>query len=962
MASSVPGEGLRGRRGECQVLDRLVDQILAGQSRVLVLRGEAGIGKSALLEYTGRRAEGCRVVRAAGVESEMELAFAGLHQLCVPMLDNLEKLPEPQRDALKTIFGLSVGAAPDRFLVGLAVLSLFAEAAEQQPLICLIDDAQWLDRASAQTLAFVARRMLAEPVGLIFAARTAAGTPPRTARTTAGTPPRTARTAAGTPPRTARTAGTPPTAASTGAEFALPPDKSEKSEKDPLGDIPEILIRGLGDADARTVLASALHGAIDSAVRDRIVAESRGNPLALLELPRTWTSAELAGGFGLPETTELANRIEQSYLHRLGELPPESQLVLLTAAAEPVGDVTLLWRALERLGIGPENASAAEAAGLIELGAQVRFRHPLVRSAVYGAASPDTRRQVHRALAEVTDPQLDPDRRAWHLAHATTGLDEDVATELELSAGRARARGGLAAAAAFLDRSASLTADPAKRAARMMAAAQHNVQAGTFDAAMGLLTAAESGDLDEFGLARVDLLRGQVASASTDGRDAPALLLKAARRLEPHDPALARETYFDAWGAALFAGDLATSSDLMEVSWAVRSTTNDTDPLLGGLAVLITEGRVPAAPLLRKAVRDFRGETDKGLQWAVMASAAAVTLWDFDSWDSIVVRQVDLARAAGALAQLSIALNGLGLVVAWTGDQDAAAAVVAEAATVTEATGTRIAPYGAMLLAALRGRDDRIESAISEAAAGGEGLGVQFGHFAAAMLLNGLGRYDDALLEAERAAAEAPQLFVSTWALPELIEAAVRAGNGDVARAALAKLVVNGQDTDWSRGIVARCRALLADGGEADEQYREAIDRLGRTRLRPELARAHLLYGEWLRRKNRRGQARQSLRTAYEMFTAMGAEGFADRAGHELSATGETVRKRRGSTRASLTPQEELIARLARDGQTNPEIGAELFISARTVEWHLRKIFSKLGVSSRRQLRTALAAQTAAPL
>ena len=908
MASSVPGEGLRGRRGECQALDRLVDQVLAGQSRVLVLRGEAGIGKSALLEYAGERAEGCRVVRAAGVESEMELAFAGLHQLCVPMLEHLEKLPEPQRDALRTIFGLSSGAAPDRFLVGLAVLSLFAGAAEQQPLICLIDDAQWLDRASAQTLAFVARRMLADPVGLIFGAR--------------------------------------------------------RVQPDPLSGAPELNIRGLGDADARAVLAGALHGPIDSAVRDRIVAESRGNPLALLELPRTWTSAELAGGFGLPETVELANRIEQSYLHRLGELPEESRRVLLVAAAEPIGDVTLLWRALERLGIGAENTSAAEAAGFLELGAQVRFRHSLVRSAVYGSASPDARRQVHRALAEVTDPQLDPDRRAWHLAHATTGLDEGVASELELSAGRARARGGLAAAAAFLDRSASLTADPARRAARMMAAAQFNVQAGTFDVAMGLLTAAESGELDEFGLARVDLLRGQVASASTDGRDAPALLLKAARRLEPLDPALARETYFDAWGAALFAGDLATSSDLVEVSWAARGADNAPDPLLDGLAILTTEGRAAARPLLRQAVRDYQNETEKGLQWAVMASAAAVTLWDFDSWDAIVARQVELARGMGALAQLSIALNGLGLVVAWTGDHNGAAAVVAEAATVTETTGTRIAPYGAMLLAALRGRDDVIESAISEAAAGGEGLGVQFGHFAAAMLLNGLGRYEDALLEAERAAAEAPQLFVSAWALPELIEAAVRAGNGEVARGALDKLlgIVDAAGSDWSRGIAARCRALLAEGGEADELYREAIDRLGRTRLRPELARAHLLYGEWLRRKNRRGQARQSLRTAYEMFTSMGAEGFADRAGHELSATGETVRKRRGSTRASLTPQEELIARLARDGQTNPEIGAELFISARTVEWHLRKIFSKLGVSSRRQLRTALAAQTAAPV
>nr|WP_296068428.1 LuxR family transcriptional regulator [uncultured Actinoplanes sp.] len=925
----APGPGLRGRRGERHALDRVVDHVQAGHSRVLVLRGEAGIGKSALLDYVAGRATRCRVMRAAGVESEMELAFAGLHQLCVPMLDHLDRLPGPQREALSTIFGLSAGPAPDRFLIGLAVLSLFAEVAEEQPLICLVDDAQWLDRASAQTLAFVARRMLAEPVGLIFAER---------------------------------------------SEHGEPGDRGKRSEPRFGADQPELVIGGLADNDARAVLTTALHGPIDSAVRDRIVAESRGNPLALVELPRTWSAGELAGGFGLPETTQLANRIEQSYLTRLRELSAETQQAVLTAAAEPVGDVTLLWRALQRQGIAAAAASAAEAAGLIDLGTQVRFRHPLVRSAVYGAASPHDRRQAHRALAEVTDPQLDPDRRAWHLAHATAGLDEGVAAELERSAGRARARGGLAAAAAFLDRAAGLTADPQRRADRLMTAAQFNVQTGAFETALGLLTAAEAGALNEFGRARVDLLRGRVASASADGRDAPALLLKAARRLEPLDLRLARETYFDAWGAALFAGNLATSSDLTEVSWAAKLVApgeRSPDLLLDGLAVLVTEGRAKAAPQLRRAIDAFHHEDiadGNGLQWAVMASTAAVTMWDLDSWDTFITRQTEVSRASGALAQLSIALSGRALMVAWTGDPEQAATVVAEGQAVTEATGTRVAPYGGMLLAALRGREAEattlIDSATADATAGGEGMGVQFGHFARAVLFNGLGRYEDALLAAGRAAGEEPQLFLSAWALPELIEAAVRSGNGEVAADALVRLLqatdVGG--TDWSAGVAARCQALLAEGAEADRLYRAAIEHLSRTRLRPELARAHLLHGEWLRRRNQRGQARESLRTAYDMFAAMGAEGFADRARHELSATGETVRKRRGASRAALTPQEELIARLARDGQTNPEIGAELFISARTVEWHLRKIFSKLGVSSRRQLRAALAAQSAAPM
>jgi DNA-binding NarL/FixJ family response regulator len=913
MSSGVSGPALHGRRDECQTLDRLVARARAGESQVLVMCGDAGIGKTALLEYVSARAPGCRVARAAGVESEMELPFAGLHQLCAPVLDRLDRLPGPQRDALATVFGLSDGPPPDRFLIGLSVLSLLADGAEHQPLVCLIDDAQWLDHASAQTLAFVARRMLAEPVALIFATR---------------------------------------------------PSSDDRF----LRELPELAIRGLTTTDARTLLLAALHGPVDAAVTDRIVAESHGNPLALLELPRTWSAAELAGGFGMPGTVPLADRIEQSYLRRLRSLPSETQRVLLAAAAEPVGDLAVLRRALGLLGVPIGAADPAEAAGLIEFGAQVRFSHPLVRSAVYRAASPEQRRGVHRCLAEATEPRLDPDRRAWHLAHATPGPDEEVAAELERCAGRAQARGGLAAAAAFLERSASLTVDPARRVRRMLVAAQFDVQAGAFDAALALLAAARAGRLDAFGHARVDLLRGQVASASDAGSAAPALLLNAARRLESLDLALARETYVDAWGAALFAGRLAGSGNLLEVSRAARAAPRpahqprSSDLLLDGLAELITDGRAAAAPTLRRAVSAFHGEdasAEKGLQWAVMASCAAVTLWDFDSWDTVISRQVDLARGAGALAQLAIALNGRGIVVAWSGA--AAGAVIAEAQAVTEATGTRIAPYGAMLLAALRGReaDARrlIQAAVGNAVAGGEGMAVQYAHWATAVLCNGLGRYDDALAAARHASDEAPELFICAWALPELIESGVRRGQIRLATRALERLAETTSigDSDWAAGIEARSRALLSTGETAEAHFREAIERLGRTRLRPELARAHLLFGEWLRGDKRRTQARQQLRTAHELFTSMGAAGFAERARAELLATGEAVHHRSEDAREELTPQEELIARLARDGRTNPEIGAELFLSARTVEWHLRKVFVKLGVSSRRQLRAALA-------
>lgn len=688
------------------------------------------------------------------------------------------------------------------------------------------------------------------------------------------------------------------------------------------------------------------------------------------------TAAELAGGFALPDAGDLSSPIEEHYLRRLGALPEATQRLTLLAAAEPTGDATLLWRAAQTLEIERDAAEPAETEQLLEIGAGARFRHPLVRSAVYRAAQRQDRRAVHLALAAATDPQVDPDRRAWHLAAAAPGPDEEVASELERSAGRAQARGGLAAAAAFLQRSVAMTRDPARRAGRALAAARASLLAGAFDEALGLLAAAEAGALDELQRARVDVLRGQIASASGVGSEAAAQLLRAAERLEPLDVSLARETYLDAWGAALFSGRLGRAGHLLDVSRAARSAPQPTHPphpsdlLLDGLAVLITEGRAAAAPTLRQAVSAFRGEeisVEKGLQWGVLASSAAVTLWDFESWDAVITRQMELARDAGALAPLSIALNGKGIVVTWCGDFAAAAAVTAEADAVTEATGTRIAPYGAMLLVALRGQEAEasalIGAATKVAIAGGEGLAVQYARWTTSVLHNGLGRYEKALAAAQHATEDTPELFLSVWALPELIEATVRTGKVRLAAGALERLAdsTNVSDADWGRGIVARSRALLSEGDAAEDSYREAIERLGRTRLRPELARAHLLYGEWLRRQNRRIDAREQLHAAHDMLALIGMEAFAERAGRELQATGEKVRKRRDDTRDELTPQEEYIARLAQEGRTNPEIGGELFISARTVEWHLRKVFTKLGIRSRKSLHDALPARVGTP-
>ncbi|WP_167218490.1 helix-turn-helix transcriptional regulator [Kribbella shirazensis] len=904
---------LRGRRRETDVLNGLVREAKAGRSQVLLLTGEAGVGKSALLDALVAGAGGCRITRTAGVESEMELAYAGLHQLCQPFLDHLERLPAPQREALGTALGLVSGPTPDKFLIGLAVLNLLADAASDRPVLCVVDDAQWLDLMSARILAFVARRLAAESVVIVLAVRD-------------------------------------------GVEHAF-------------AGLIELKIRGLDDADARALLESVLPGPIDPRVRDRIVAETRGNPLALLELPRAWTAAELADGL---TAGTLASRIEDGFVRRLEVLPTGTRLLLLTAAAEPLGDPTLLWRAAEQLGLGAEPAAGAIESGLITFDRQVRFRHPLVRSAAYRTASPQQRLAVHRALATVTDPETDPDRRAWHRAQATVAPDEDVAAELERSAQRARARGGFFAAATFLERSAALTIDPALRADRVLAAATAKRSAGALDAALDLLGGAAAGPADALREARITRLRGEIAFDQGNAAEAARTLVGAAKQLDPLDHEQARVAYLEAMSAAIWASGPDTPGILGEAASAAPAPAPSDPPgdlLLQALALRFTRGYVVAAPQLVKALdharhSDSEAEEVGGWMWLAgnrASGVVAIDVWDLDAALELAARHERIARDGGALVQLQWVLNFRSNVVSMTGDLSAAAAYVEEERQIAAATGNRVLGIGRMQLEALRGNEAEanglIDVMIREGRAQEQGRMTAIATYSSALLNNGLGRYETARDAALQVFEQDPVAY-GVLVIGELAEAASRTGDTKLVETALAWLNerVAAVPTDWGRGMEARARALLTNGEDA---YRASVDHLRRTGLRVESARAELLYGEWLRREGRRQDAREHLRTAHEQLAAMGAAAFAERARHELLATGETVRKRTPETTNDLTAQEAQIATLARDGLTNPEIAAQLFISPRTVEWHLRKTFSKLGITSRRQLRTALRPRTA---
>jgi DNA-binding CsgD family transcriptional regulator len=785
--------------------------------------------------------------------------------------------------------------------------------AGDRPLVCIVDDEQWLDSASAQVLAFVARRLGAESVGLVFGARV--------------------------------------------------PTRD-------LAGLQELVIGGLREDDARALLDSALTGPLDARVRDQIVAEAHGNPLALLELPRGWTAAELAGGFGLPGAVPLAGRIEESFRRQLGALPAQPRRLLQLAAAEPTGDPVLVWRAAGRLGICAEAAGPAVEAGLAEFGVRVRFRHPLVRSAAYRSAPADDLREIHAALAEVTDPASDPDRLTWHRAAATSAADEGVATELERSAGRAQARGGLSAAAAFLERAMLLTPDPGRRADRAVAAAEAKHQAGAPDVAAELLVMAEAGPLEELARARISLLRGQMAFSAGNSSDTPRLLIDAARRFEALDTRLARETYLEALSAALL-GHRTSQIGTLEIARAARGATaappSDSrapDLLLEGMATLITDGYETGVPAVQRALSVFRdGDLPIGeqLRWLFVATRCAIDIWDDESWRDLAIRQVELARAVGALSLLPFAITQRFGMHLHAGEFDTVAELVDEFSVLKEATATGLPDFGTMILAAWQGRSREafrlIDEFITDMSERGQGYGVSLPHYTASVLYNGLGRYADAMASAELASEQRDDLAFANLALAELIEAAVRGGQPERAAAAMGRLteLTLPSGTAWGLGVAARSRALLSEGDEAERLYREAIGHLSSAPARTELARAHLLYGEWLRRQRRRREAREHLRTARDMLEAMGMDAFAERAGRELRATGETARKRTAAARdKELTGQEAQIARLAREGLTNPEIGSRLFISARTVQYHLGNIFAKLGIASRSQLSHVL--------
>ncbi|WP_367649978.1 AAA family ATPase [Nocardioides sp. zg-1230] len=907
---------LVGRRAEREAVEALLEGARTEGCRVLVVRGEAGIGKTALLEQARARAAatGFRVESSTGIESESQFAFGGLHQLCLPLLDRLDALPAPQQAALNVAFGQQAGPAPDRFLLGLAVLNLLAEVAEDGPLLCLVDDAQWLDEGTAQVLAFVARRLSAERVALLVFVR----------------------------------------------------DPTEDGDLRPFRDLPDLRLEGLGAPDARELLAAAVRTPLDEVVRERIIGEARGNPLALLELPRSVATTQWAGGFGLPDTMSVPHRVEDAFRARSDTLPAETRLLLLVAASEPTGEAELLRRAAAELGIADGAADLAEAAGLVTIDTRVRFRHPLVRSAVYRAAPPPDRRRAHRALAQVTDPRLDPDRRAWHSAQAALGVDEAVASQLEQSAGRARARGGLAAAAAFLEQAAELTPEPASRARRALDAALAKHDAGASEAARELLTVAAAGPLDALQHARVDLLAAQIAFHLSRDTGAPRMLLAAAQALAPLDALLARETYLHALDAAFInGGDVA-----VDIAKAAASTApapgpanRPVDQLLNGLATILTRGFVEGAPALRHALESFRDvvhedprQRQDSDRWLWLAARNAVGVLDDELVHVLAVRNVDLAREAGALASLPAALGFLSITSVLEGDLVRAGELAAEATALTADTGGVPLHHVQLILNGWRGDEEKtaaLVALLTQDDTYSEEAGEAFlSQYALAVLHNGRGSYSAAQQAAARAC-ESHESSLSSASLPELVEAGARSGDRAVAAAALEELSLRAETirTPWALGLAARSRALMTAGPGAEEHYREALGQLDGCRMKVYLARTHLVYGEWLRRENRRQDARDELRTAHELLTGMGTEAFAARAARELRATGEHPRKRAANRTDALTAQEKQIARLVATGATSREVAAELFLSPRTIEAHLRSIFRKLDITSRRQLR-----------
>ncbi|BBY62120.1 AAA family ATPase [Mycolicibacterium helvum] len=908
-----PSRALLGRTVECRALDDLVETTRAGRSAVLVLRGDAGIGKTALLRYLTDSARGVLVTRCTGVESEMELPFAALYDLCAPMLDGLQKLPHPQRRALNVALGQEAGDNPDRLLVALGALGLLAATSAETPLLCVVEDAHWLDHASAQVVGFIGRRLLAEPIGLVLASRAPVFQP------------------------------------------------------DPFVGLPELAVSGLDTQAARHLLASLHSVPIDEQVRDRIIDEAQGNPLGLHEFGTRVRTAGFGGGFVSADAVTLSRRIEDEYLAQLSAMPRDTRQLLILAAADPVGDTALIARASRQLGLSMDAATAAVHTSLLTIGASVRFRHPVLRSVVYRMASADERRASHAALAAASDPQTDPDRAAWHRAHATSGPDEAVAVELIASAGRAQARGGAAAAAAFWDRAVVLSPDPADRISRALIAAQAKLLAGDLDAAQRLLAELRTGiELSDMERVTVDLLQAQVAFLRRD-RDAPELLFRAAQLLQALDPASAWPTYLQALIATSYAGRLGSTQVRLEIANAALALPMAPAPtptvqlLVHGVATWMARGYVAAAPTLKEAVHRYRSEAADPGFLGFGFNVMAMHLCDDEAWYALVAKQVAAARTSGMLSWLPFMLDGLAEIHVHAGELNEAETILTEAERIDPLVTASTPPRIALLLAAWRGDAPGVRTwtePLSEAAHHqGQGWLLEYSSYAQAVLHNGLADYATAANMAESACTSVNVVpAVAIRALYELAEAAARATEveraGEAARQLTELAAASG--TDWAHGMAARSIALVTAGPAAEDRFTESIERLERTRMAIDLARARLSYGEWLRRQNRRTDARVQLAAAHDALSAMGVRGFADRARRELQATGEKVRARAATTDAELTAQEEQIAQRARLRRTNAEIGAELFLSARTVEWHLGKIYTKMQITSRRQLDDAL--------
>ncbi|HEX3932855.1 MAG TPA: AAA family ATPase [Nocardioides sp.] len=910
---------LLGREAERRALRSLVADGPHGQTRTLVLRGEPGIGKSALIQDLADHATGWQVSHLLGVESEMELSYSGLQQLLGSLMPSMADLRSTHREALERVLGQASGEPPDRFLVALAALELIGLMSKETQLLWIVDDAQWVDRSSLQAVGFVARRLRSERVAILVGSR-------------------------------------------------------DYDEERDLAGLPELRLAGLRPEDAARLFPAVI-GPTDPAVRDRILAEARGNPLALLELPRTWTTAELASELTTSQHVPLEGRLEFAFTQRLRRLPADTQTLLTLAAAEPTGDPGLLWSAAQLLGLDWHAAAPAEEADLIEFGRRVYFRHPLVRAAVYRAAPLQLRLGAHGALAQVTDPVRDADNRAWHRACSTVAYDEDIAVELERSAARARSRGGLMGAAALLERAAALTPDPEARADRTLVAAKTKRDAGALDASLRLLDSIQLGRGYELRGSLVQQLRGRIAFDQGRAQEASAMLGGAARQLERFDPELARDTHLEAMAAAVWAGGDEGLALIRGAARAARDAPRGQGPertsdlLLDALVIRATHGYVAAAPTMTRALAAVRdeeiGAEDVGsLLWLAgnrVAGIMAIEAWDFSTGLVLAERQVRVARETGALLQLQFALSFLASFVALSGDLRRATELVDEEHRIAEATLVGSAGHSDVLLAAYRGDPATavplLGVTIDSATSNGQGRTVAFSHYLSAVLLNGLGRHQEALDHARRVV-DWEALGYQTLTVIELAAAASRLDD----TAALRELSMwvsaraAATPTAWALGTASLVAALgVGDGGSAEDLYLASLEQLSLSPVLTTVARTHLLYGEWLRRRGRKGDARDHLVIAHDSFGQMGLSAFADRARRELSATTRRrVRRYADAPSRRFTHQEWQIAQLTQGGLSNREIGGRLFLSPRTVEWHLRNVFAKVGITTRRQLRDAV--------